>query len=68
MLAHLVQSGLDDDLVNLPEAQKVLVEAKVIVCSFGRQRSFQPGRNVQQTDKPADPLQLIRFFGGYTLS
>ena len=58
-----VQGDLDDDLVNLSEVQKVLEEAKVIVCSFGRQRSCQPGRNVQQTDEPADPLQLLRLFG-----
>ena len=63
MAAHLVQGGLEDDLVNLSEVQKVLVEAKVIVCSFGRQRSCQPCRNVQQTDEPADPLQLLRLFG-----
>ena len=61
--AHLVQDSFDDDLVNLSEAQKVLVEAKAVVCRFGRQRSCQPGRNVQQTDEPADPLQLLRLFG-----
>ena len=63
MAAHLVQSGLDDHLVNFSEAQKVLVEAKVVLCSFGRQRSCQPGRNVQQVDEPADPLQFLRLFG-----
>ena len=58
-----VHGGLDDDLVNLSEVQKVLVEARVIVGSIGRQRSCQPGRNVQQTDEPVDPLQLLRLFG-----
>ena len=63
MAAHHVQGGLSNDLVNFSEVQKVLVEAKVIVCGFGRQRSCQPGRNLQQTDEPADPLQLLRLFG-----
>ena len=63
MAAHLVQGSFDDDLVNLSEAQKVLVEAKVIVCSIGRQRSCHPGRNVQQDDESADPLQLLSLFG-----
>ena len=57
-----VQGDLDDDLVNLSEVQKVLEEAKVIVRSFGRQRSCQPGRNVQETGEPgkfsAAPLSL----------
>ena len=60
---HLVQGGLGDDLVNLSELQKVLAEAKVVVCSFGRQRSCEPDRNVQHTDEPADPRQLLRLIG-----
>ena len=63
MAVHLVQGGFGDDPVNLSEAHNVLAEAKVVVCRFGRQESCKPDRKVQQTDEPADPVQLLRLFG-----